>query len=217
MLKIFGRLIGLQGEDLQYDRELLLFTLLGALLFLFLGFNHTEKGAKFIYANKLNQALVVKIEKEGITNRDIDKIQGEYKEIVPINVIEYDIRDIKDNINNYINKLKGENKIYLTNLATKLEVINKKEDKETLVKGLKAINVKDLLKEYSREEIVKQNLLEVAQWQTNAFLSYLYFICGGLIGFTFIVIKVIYEISLFPRKEKASEGSMAELEIDKLS
>ncbi|MCY6355894.1 hypothetical protein [Clostridium sp. ZS2-4] len=38
MLKIFGRLIGLKGEDLKYDSEILLFILAGIILFLFLGF-----------------------------------------------------------------------------------------------------------------------------------------------------------------------------------
>lgn len=38
MLKIFGRLIGLEGDDLKYDSEILLFILAGIILFLLLGF-----------------------------------------------------------------------------------------------------------------------------------------------------------------------------------
>lgn len=38
MLKIFGRLIGLEGDDLKYDSEILLFILAGIILFAFLGF-----------------------------------------------------------------------------------------------------------------------------------------------------------------------------------
>jgi hypothetical protein len=217
MLKIFGRLLGLKGEELKYDRELLLFTLIGAIIFIFLGFNHTENGAKFLYANKLNQVLLVKVEKDGISKADIDKINSEFKEIVPINVIEYDIADIKDNLQTYINNIKAQDKVYLNDLALKIEAINKNDNKEILVKELKTINIEDMLKEYSKEEIVKRNLMEVAQWQTNVFLSNIYFICGGLIGFSFIIISVVCEISLFGKKEKKSEGNIAEIEIDKLS
>lgn len=38
MLKIFGRLIGLEGDDLKYDSEILLFILAGIILFILLGF-----------------------------------------------------------------------------------------------------------------------------------------------------------------------------------
>lgn len=38
MLKIFGRLIGLEGDDLKYDSEILLFILAGMILFILLGF-----------------------------------------------------------------------------------------------------------------------------------------------------------------------------------
>jgi hypothetical protein len=217
MLKIFGRLLGLKEDDLKYDRELLFFTLIGAILFIVLGFNHTENGAKLLYANKLNQILIVKVEKDGISKADIDKVNSGFKEIVPINVIEYDISDIKDNLETYINNIKSENKVHLADLASKLEVINKNNDKEVLVKELKMINVEDMLREYSKEEIVKRNLLEVAEWQNNIFLSNIYFICGALIGLSFIIIKVVFEISLFEKKESKAEGSITEVKLDKLS
>lgn len=38
MLKIFGRLIGLEDDDLKYDSEILLFILAGIILFILLGF-----------------------------------------------------------------------------------------------------------------------------------------------------------------------------------
>lgn len=217
MLKIFGRLLGFEGDELKYDRELLLFTLIGAIIFIFLGFNHTEKGAKLLYANKLNQAVLVKVEKDGISKADIDKVHSEFKEIVPINVIEYDIADIKDNLQTYINNIKAQDEVYLNDLALKIEAIAKNDNKETLVKELKTINVEEMLKEYSKEEIVKRNLQEVAQWQTNIFLSNIYFICGGLIGFSFIIIKVVCEISLFEKKEKRAEDNIAKIKVDKLS
>jgi hypothetical protein len=217
MFKILGRLLGLEKEDLGYNRELLLFNLMIAVLFLVLGFNHTENGAKFLYANKLNQVVLVKIEKEGISNADIDKISSEFKEIVPINIIEYDITDIKDNLQIYANSIKSQNKVYLTDLLSKLEAISENDDKKVLVKQLREINVKLMLKDYSKEEIVKRNLLQVADWQTNIFLSNIYFILGVLTGLSFIIIKVVCEISLFDKKEKRVDDSVTRIKIDELS
>jgi hypothetical protein len=38
MLKIFGRLLGLEDDDLKYDSEILLFYIAAIILFILLGF-----------------------------------------------------------------------------------------------------------------------------------------------------------------------------------
>ncbi|MEA4825216.1 MAG: hypothetical protein VB130_01080 [Clostridium sp.] len=211
MFKILGRLLGLEKSELEYDKELLIFTLIGAIIFLIIGIAHTEKGAEFIYENRLNRAFLVKAEKEGISNKDIDKIVTDYKEAIPVNIIEYDLEDIRDNLKTYIDNLKNYKSVYLNETIGKLEEINKIKDKDALVSELKKIKLENMLKDYTKDEIVKKNLREVKEWQVNIFLSNVYLICGGLMLLSFIITKVVYEIDLIDKKEKNKETCIADV------
>jgi len=201
MFKIIGRLIGLEGEELKYNREILLFTLIGAIIFILLGIAHTEKGAKIIYENSLNRFMLTRVEKEGISSKDIDKLNYEYKEAVPINISEYSIDTIKEYVNMYVGKLKGENNESLNILINRFQEVVKISNKEVLIKELKALDIKAMLADYSKEEIVKKDLNEVKEWQTNMFLSNIYIISGGLMLMSFIITKVVCEIKLREEEE----------------
>lgn len=201
MFKIIGRLIGLEGEELKYNREILLFTLIGAIIFILLGIAHTEKGAKIIYENSLNRFMLTRVEKEGISSKDIDKLNYEYKEAVPINISEYSIDTIKEYVNMYVGKLKGENNESLNILINRFQEVVEISNKEVLIKELKALDIKAMLADYSKEEIVKKDLNEVKEWQTNMFLSNIYIISGGLMLMSFIITKVVCEIKLREEEE----------------
>lgn len=211
MFKILGRLIGLEKSELKYDKELLIFTLIGAIIFLIMGIAHTKKGAEFIYENRLNKAFLVKAENEGISNKDIDKIITDYKEAIPVNIMEYDLEDIRDNLKTYIDNLKNYKSVYLNEAIGKLEEINKIENKDALVSELKKVNLENMLKDYTKDEIVKKNLKEVKEWQVNIFLSNVYLICGGLMLLSFIITKVVYEIDLIDKKESNKETYTADV------
>ncbi|WP_242946995.1 hypothetical protein [Clostridium haemolyticum] len=106
MLKIIGRLMGLKGEELKYNKEILVFMIISASIFLILGLVHTKQGSEIVYANKLNVLMLSKSENEGISNEDINNIIEDYKETVPINISEFEVYDIKDRVDNYIDELK---------------------------------------------------------------------------------------------------------------
>lgn len=206
MFKIIGRLLGIEKDELKYDKELLIFTFIGAMIFILVGISHTEKGAEFIYENKLNRAILVTIEKEGVTKEYIDKKVNEYKETVPINVSEYDLEDIKNNVKVFIESLNKENSTYLSEVILKLEEANKSNSKEHLINNLKEINIKEMLVNYSKGQIVAKNLKEIKEWQTNIFLSNVYIICGGFMMLSFIIVKVICEINIIDKNEENIES-----------
>lgn len=201
MFKIIGRLIGIEREDLKYNKEIILFTLIGALIFILLGIAHTEKGAEIIYENRLNRFMLARMEKEGISLKDIDKLNYAYKEAVPVNVAEYPIDTIKENVNTYVVKLKEKNNNALDFLIKRLQELQAINNKNELIKELKALDIKAMLADYSKEEIVKKDLSEVKEWQTNMFLSNVYIISGGLMLMSFIVTKVVCEIKLIEKDE----------------
>ncbi|KOA19669.1 hypothetical protein CLHOM_17580 [Clostridium homopropionicum DSM 5847] len=201
MFKIIGRLIGIERKELKYNKEIILFTLIGAIIFILLGISHTEKGAEVIYENRLNRFMLAKVEKEGISLKDIDKLNYEYKEAVPVNVSEYSINTIKENVNSYIGKLKEGNNKALDVLINRLQELQEINNKEVLIKELKALDIKAMLADYSKEEIVKKDLNAVKEWQTNMFLSNVYIISGGLMLMSFIVTKVVCEIKLIEKDE----------------
>lgn len=202
MFKIIGRILGMEYEEIRYDREILLFMIIGSVIFLFLGISHTENGAKFLYTNKLSRAIMLRAEKEGISSEVVDKGIYDFKEAVPINVREFELYDIKDRLQNYIEELKNQESISLNNIINKLEDIRKIDDKDKLIRELEGININEMLIKVSKEEIVKENLKEVVKWQSNIFLSNIYFIFGTLLGFSSIVVKVVYEINLIEKKDK---------------
>ncbi|PRR75681.1 hypothetical protein [Clostridium thermopalmarium] len=202
MFKIIGRLLGFAPEEIKYDKEILSFMLIGTIIFLFLGIIHTEKGAKFLYTNRLTVSIMSAAEKEGITNEAVDKFTYSFKEYIPINAREFELYDIKDRLQNYINDLKNENNSSFDNIIDTLENIYKIDDKEKLLKELNDINIKDMLTNISKEEIVKKDLEETVEWQTSIFLSNFYFALGTFLGFSTIVVKVICEIELVEKKNK---------------
>lgn len=199
MLKIIGRLIGLGKEEMKYNREILIFMLISAFIFFIIGVSHTNKGASFIYANRLKIFLEAKNEKAGVTKEDIDKIIYDYKEAVPVNVREFEINDIKDRVDNYIHQLKNYNNPSLNELIRSMEDAKDTDNKETLIKNLNSIDLREMLNIISKKYITSEKLQNVAKWQENTWLSIMYFSLATLNLFMVIVIKVICDIKLFKR------------------
>ncbi|KGN02174.1 hypothetical protein Z969_06495 [Clostridium novyi A str. 4570] len=199
MLKIIGRLIGLGKEEMKYNREILIFMLISAFIFFTIGVSHTKEGADFIYANRLKIFLEAKNEKAGVTKDDIDKIIFDYKEAVPVNVREFEINDIKDRVDNYIHQLKNYNNPSLNELIRSMEDAKDTDNKETLIKNLNSIDLKEMLNRVSKTYITREKLQNVAKWQENTWLSIMYFSLATLNLFMVIIIKVICDIKLFKR------------------
>ncbi|KEH95714.1 hypothetical protein [Clostridium novyi] len=199
MLKIIGRLIGLGKEEMKYNREILIFMLISAFIFFIIGVSHTNEGASFIYANRLKIFLEAKNEKAGVTKEDIDKIIFDYKEAVPVNVREFEINDIKDRVDNYIHQLKNYNNPSLNELIRSMEDAKDTDNKETLIKNLNSIDLREMLNRISKKYITSEKLQNVAKWQENTWLSIMYFSLATLNLFMVIVIKVICDIKLFKR------------------
>lgn len=199
MLKIIGRLIGLGKEEMKYNREILIFMLISAFIFFAIGVSHTKEGADFIYANRLKIFLEAKNEKAGVTKQDIDKINFDYKEAVPVNVREFEINDIKDRVDNYIHQLKNYNNPSLNELIRSMEDAKDTDNKETLIKNLNSIDLGEMLNRISKTYITREKLKNVAKWQENTWLSIMYFSLATLNLFMVIVIKVICDIKLFKR------------------
>ncbi|GAB6149399.1 hypothetical protein [Clostridium novyi] len=199
MLKIIGRLIGLGKEEMKYNREILIFMLISAFIFFIIGVSHTNEGASFIYANRLKIFLEAKNEKAGVTKEDIDKIIYDYKEAVPVNVREFEINDIKDRVDNYIHQLKNYNNPSLNELIRSMEDAKDTDNKETLIKNLNSIDLREMLNIISKKYITREKLQNVAKWQENTWLSIMYFSLATLNLFMVIVIKVICDIKLFKR------------------
>ncbi|ABK62060.1 MULTISPECIES: hypothetical protein [Clostridium] len=199
MLKIIGRLIGLGKEEMKYNREILIFMLISAFIFFIIGVSHTNEGASFIYANRLKIFLEAKNEKAGVTKEDIDKIIYDYKEAVPVNVREFEINDIKDRVDNYIHQLKNYNNPSLNELIRSMEDAKDTDNKETLIKNLNSIDLREMLNIISKKYITSEKLQNVAKWQENTWLSIMYFSLATLNLFMVIVIKVICDIKLFKR------------------
>lgn len=199
MLKIIGRLIGLNKEELKYNREILIFMLISAFVFFAVGVSHTKEGANFIYANRLKIFLDAKNERTGVTSEDIDKIILDYKEAVPVNVREFEINYIKDRVDNYIQQLKNYNNLSLNELIHKVEDAKDTDNKEILIKNLNNINLKEMLNKISKTYITREKLRNVAKWQQNTWLSIMYFALTTLNLFMAIIIKVVCEIKLFKR------------------
>ena len=199
MLKIIGRLIGFGKEEMKYNREILIFMLISAFIFFTIGVSHTKEGASFIYANRLKIFLEAKNEKAGVTKEDIDKINFDYKEAVPVNVREFEINDIKDRVDNYIHQLKNYNNPSLNELIRSMEDAKDTDNKETLIKNLNSIDLKEMLNRVSKTYITREKLQNVAKWQENTWLSIMYFSLATLNLFMVIVIKVICDIKLFKR------------------
>lgn len=206
MFKIIGRLIGIEWKELDYNKEILFFMIMGSIIFFLLGMAHTDKGGKLLYTNKLNRTMMSKIEKKGVSNEEIDNIIMNFKDTIPVNIREFEVEDIKDRLENYIGELKKKQNSSLNRVIDKLEEIRKVNDKEVIVKKLKEMNLQAMLKEVSKEEIVKSSLQDMAKWQKSNFLANIYFIFGTLIGMDFIVIKVIQEIKFLNKKGKNIKG-----------
>lgn len=206
MFKIIGRLIGIEGKELDYNKEILFFMLMGSIIFFLLGMAHTDKGGKLLYTNKLNRTMMCRVEKKGVSNEEIDNIITDLKDTIPVNIREFEVEDIKDRLENYTGRLKKKENSSLNRVIDKLEEIRKVNDKEVLVKQLKEMNLQVMLKEVSKEEIVKNNLQDMAKWQRSDFLANIYFIFGTLIGMEFILIKVIQEVRLLNKKGKNIKG-----------
>ncbi|QGU96302.1 hypothetical protein GOM49_15440 [Clostridium bovifaecis] len=203
MFKIIGMLLGMEYEEIKYDREILIFMIVGAVIFLFLGVSHTENGAKFLYTNKLSRTIMLRSEKEGISSEVVDKEIYDFKEAIPVNTREFELYDIKDRLENYIEELKSQENTSLNNIINKLENISKVDNKDKLIRELEGINIKSMLTEVSKEEIVKKKLKEAAEWQSNIFLSNIYFIFGTLLGFSSIIVRVVYEVKLIDKRDKS--------------
>lgn len=206
MLKIIGRLIGIEWKELHYNKEILSFVLMGSIMFFLFGMAHTERGGKLLYTNRLNTKMMCSMEKKGITNEEMDSIIIDFKDTIPINIREFKIQDIKDRLENYIGELKKKDNSSLNKIIDKLEQIKQVKDKEVMAEQLKKMDLQGMLKKVSKEEIAKKSLENMAQWQRSAFLANVYFIFGTLIGMDFIVIKVIQEVKLLNKKEKDVKG-----------
>ncbi|KGM97994.1 hypothetical protein Z968_01335 [Clostridium novyi A str. 4552] len=199
MLKIIGRLLGFNKEELKYNREILMFILISAFVFFAVGISHTKEGAHLIYANRLKVFLDAKNEKLGVTKEEIDKIIVDYKDAIPINIREFEVNDIKDRVDNYIHQLKNYNNPSLNELIHKMEDIEQTDDKEILIKNLNSIDLKEMLNRISKAYITREKLENVAKWQENTFLSIVYFGFATLNLFMAIIIKVVCDIELFKR------------------
>ncbi|MCD3217040.1 hypothetical protein G8S55_07200 [Clostridium botulinum C] len=208
MLKIIGRLMGLKGEELKYNKEILVFMIISASIFLILGLVHTKQGSEIVYANKLNVLMLSKSENEGISNEDINNIIEDYKETVPINISEFEVYDIKDRVDNYIDELKNKNNRKLNKIIDKLEEVNKLNKKETLIENLKQINLEEMLKKISKTEITKEKLKGVASWQENIFLAIVYLGISTIISFAAIMVKIFCNIDLSSNKKDTSPKNL---------
>lgn len=202
MFKIIGKLLGMEYKKVKYDREVLNFMIVGAAIFLFLGISHTENGAKFLYTNKLIIAVMSEAEDEGIRGKTAEELLLDFKEAIPVNIREYELYDIKDRLENYIYKLKGEKSGSLDSIIYSIENIMNTENKEALLSKLKELDLEGMLIEAKKEEIVKQSLQNAAEWQTNFFLSNVYIALGGLLAFSSIIVKVVFDITLIEKKSK---------------
>ncbi|EDS78502.1 conserved hypothetical protein [Clostridium botulinum C str. Eklund] len=199
MLKVIGRLLGFNKEELKYNREILMFILISAFVFFTVGISHTKEGAHIIYANRIKVFLDAKNEKLGVTKEEIDKIIIDYKEAIPINIREFEVNDIKDRVDNYIHQLKNYNNPSLNELIHKMEDIEQTDDKEILINNLNSIDLKEMLNRISKAYITREKLENVAKWQENTFLSIVYFGFATLNLFMAIIIKVVCDIELFKR------------------
>lgn len=204
MFKIIGRLLGMEYEEIKYNREILGFMILGAMIFFFLGINHAEEGAKFLYTNKLTLSIMCKAENDGISNEVLEKSLSKFEEAIPINIREYELYDIKDRLENFIFELRNEKNDSLNSIIFTLEGILETENKESLISKLNNLDLKGMFTKVSREEIVMESLQKVAERQTNIFLSLAYFIIATLLAFASIIIKVVCDIKFIEKKNKQS-------------
>lgn len=202
MFRLISRLLGMEWEDIEYDRDMLIFIIVGAAIFLLLGIYHTDKGTKLLYTNRLSVALMSKAEKKGISDKVLEDAVFNYKEAIPINVREYELYEIKGRLENYIGKLKSENNDSLNEVIATLEEINEEDNKEELLNKLEKADLENMLKKVNKKEIARESLMKASKEQSSLFLSNAYLIIGALLSFYAIIVKVIFDIDLIQDKSK---------------